>query len=141
MTYKIEELSMEDLTKGFFETLNDLSNATFDLTKSIDTYLTREWKGIKTFVYKQDGEVLGMTSVLIEPKYSHDYMNVAHIEDVVVRKGYQRQGIGTALVNHAIEYAKLMDCYKVILDRGEQVAGFYERMGFKPHETGMRLDL
>ena len=111
-----------------------------DLEKVLETFLERERKGFKTFVYKVSGEVVGTTSLFIEDKYTHDFGCVGHIEDVVVMEEYRLQGIGSALVTHAINKAREAGCYKVILDRGEEVAGFYTRFGFEPHETGMRLD-
>ena len=42
----------------------------------------------------------------------------------------QRKGIGTALVRHAVEQARRLACYKVILNcQGDRV-GFYTRLGF-----------
>ncbi len=40
-----------------------------------------------------DGKVIGSISVLIEKKFIHNCGKVAHIEDVVTRKGYEGIGI------------------------------------------------
>ena len=58
-----------------------------------------------------------------------------------VRPAMQGRGLGTALVRHAIEEARRLGCYKVILDCFEPLVGFYDRMGFRPFNRGLRLDL
>jgi glucosamine-phosphate N-acetyltransferase len=60
---------------------------------------------------------------------------------VSVAQHAQRQGIGTALVRHAIAEAERAGCYKVILDCFDDLVQFYQRMGFQTFNRGLRLDL
>jgi glucosamine-phosphate N-acetyltransferase len=64
-----------------------------------------------------------------------------HIVDVAVWKNYEGRGVGGALVAAAVQRAKELGCYKVILDCKPELVGFYERLGFAKHDVGMRLDL
>jgi len=88
-----------------------------------------------------DGKVIGATTLLAEQKFIHRGGLAGHIEDVVVREGYEARGVGRSLVNAAVELAKELGCYKCILDCKADVTGFYEGLGFRRHEIGMRLDL
>ncbi|HOU16074.1 MAG TPA: GNAT family N-acetyltransferase [Anaerolineae bacterium] len=56
------------------------------------------------------------------------------IENVVTHAGYRRQGIGTALLRHALTIAWEHNCYKVMLltrRKDEGVLRFYEKAGFR----------
>ena len=55
--------------------------------------------------------------------------------------GYKDQGVGRALVRHAVAEAKQLGCYKVILSCYEDLVPYYERLGFRRHDVGMRIDL
>jgi glucosamine-phosphate N-acetyltransferase len=88
-----------------------------------------------------DGDVVGATTLLVEQKVIHRGGRVGHVEDVAVREGYQGRGVGSALVKAALEKAREEGCYKVILDSKEDTVGFYEKLGFRRHEVGMRIDL
>ena len=87
-----------------------------------------------------DEKIVGSTTLFIEQKFIHDGGYVGHIEDVVVRKDYERKGIGIKLVTSMLERAKEKNCYKTILDCKDDVKQFYERIGFKHESSGMRYD-
>ena len=53
-----------------------------------------------------DKKIVGSTTLFIEQKFIHDGGLVGHIEDVVVRKDYEGQGIGMKLVISLIDVAK-----------------------------------
>ena len=139
---KIREIEEDDLEKGFLETLDFLRN-----TSSIDKNKAKEiLKKIKQnpnhiiYVAIDDKKIIGSTTLLIEQKFIHDGGPVGHIEDVVVRKDYERRGIGIKLVTSMLERAKEKNCYKTILDCKDDVKQFYERIGFKRESNCMRYD-
>ena len=51
--------------------------------------------------------VVGTTTLFIEPKFINRGMKIGYIEDVSVRKGYQKLRIGSDLVNFATNNAIL----------------------------------
>ena len=139
---KIREIEEDDLEKGLLETLDFLRN-----TSSIDKNKAKEiLKKIKQnpnhiiYVAIDDKKIIGSTTLLIEQKFIHDGGLVGHIEDVVVRKDYERKGIGIKLVTSMLECAKEKNCYKTILDCKNDVKQFYERIGFKHESNCMRYD-
>lgn len=144
MPYTIREIELYDIKKGFLNVLTNLSEVgdlnLHDALKILEIIKRNPFH--KIFVAVDDGcEVIGTITLLVEPKFIHVGGFVAHIEDVVVRKGYERKGIGRALMRTAIEHAKELGCYKCILACNESVAGFYEKLGFRRHEIEMRMDL
>lgn len=144
--FQIREIQEKDLDRGFFETLSNLKSVgelNQDSEKS--KRILHEIKSnplYKIFVaVKDDGEVVGATTLLIEQKFIHNGGKAGHIEDVVTRKGFQGMGIGSSVVRKAIEAAKQAGCYKIVLDCSEKNIPFYEKLGFKKYETEMRLGL
>lgn len=63
---------------------------------------------------------------------------MGHIEDVSVRAGYQRKGIGFKLVNYATEQAAIMGCVKTVLDCSDENMPFYERVGYSYQDNCMK---
>ena len=145
LKYIIKELTKADLTNlgGFIKTLDNLSSTgNLDLKKAKKILLKINSQNGHTYIAKRDnGEIIGATSLLIEQKFIHYGGKVGHIEDVCVRKEYEGKGIGNALVKKAIEYSKKSGCYKVILDCKDNLIPFYEKLDFYKHENCMRLDL
>jgi len=139
---KIREIEEGDLEKGFLETLDFLRN-TSDLDKNKANEILKKIKQNSNhiiYVAIDNKKIVGSTTLLIEQKFIHDGGLVGHIEDVVVKKDYERKGIGIKLVTSLLERAKEKNCYKTILDCKDDVKQFYERIGFKRESNGMRYD-
>jgi len=139
---KIREIEEDDLEKGFLETLDFLRN-TSGLNKNNAKKILKKIKQNPNhiiYVAIADKKIIGSTTLLIEQKFIHDGGLVGHIEDVVVRKDYERKGIGIKLVTSMLEHAKEKNCYKTILDCKDDVKQFYEKIGFKRESNCMRYD-
>lgn len=135
---EITKMQEEDLNNDFVETMSSLRTMENSLLEMKITFISRRWRGVETFVAKNDGRIVGTGSIFIEPKY---YGNAAHIEDVVVHKDFQKQGIGRQIIQHLEEEAKVHECYKIVLDCSETNVAFYESLGYIKRETQMRKDL
>ena len=139
---KISEIEEDDLENGFLETLDFLRNAS-----GLDKNKAREiLKKIKQnpnhiiHVATDDKKIVGSTTLFIEQKFIHGGGLVGHIEDVVVRKDYEGQGIGMKLVISLLDIAKQRKCYKTILNCEDSLKMFYEKIGFKKTTNEMRYD-
>jgi len=95
----------------------------------------------KILIAKINDDIIGTTSVIIEPKFIHDCSFVAHIEDVIVDSNQRTLGLGRILIDKAIEIANEYKCYKIILDCSEKNIEFYKKFGFVPKEKQMALYL
>ena len=140
---KIRKIKEEDFKKGFLKTLSNLSQINLTSEKGEEIYK----KYIKNnpvysiFVAELENEIVGAITLLIEQKFIHQGGKVGHIEDVAVKKGFERRGIGSSLVKRAVAEAENQNCYKIILDSSQKNIPFYKKLGFYQHETEMRLDL
>lgn len=77
-----------------------------------------------------EGIIVGTGTIIIEPKVSHNFGMVGHIEDVVVLPDYQGLGIGTVIVEKLVSYAESQNCYKCILNCTNDQIPFYENCNF-----------
>ena len=85
------------------------------------------------FVAKVDNRVVGRVSLLFTVSTALGG-RVALLEDMVVSSNYQNRGIGKALLDHAIEYAKAQQIERITLltDQSNQKAQkFYSSFGFE----------
>ena len=140
MELHITELTAPDLSLGFLEALASLTEVGLSPQEAGPIFRQRLKAGIRTYVARRDGRVIGTASLLVERKFIHRGGLVGHVEDVAVHQGYQRQGIGTALVAHATQEAKKLGCYKVILNCFEHLVPFYSRIGYHRQDVGLRYD-
>jgi glucosamine-phosphate N-acetyltransferase len=141
---EIRELRAADLGNGFLETIANLSDLE-GLTVSEARAILRAMELTPLYhvlvAVTPDGGVIGATTLLVEQKFIHRGGLVGHIEDVVVRKGYEGRGVGGSLVKKAVATAKELGCYKCILDCKSELVGFYEMLGLSKRDVGMRIDL
>jgi glucosamine-phosphate N-acetyltransferase len=140
MSFAIGDLTAEDLARGFLETLGGLAAPELTPAEAAKVHQERLRAGLRTFVARVGDSTVGTATLLLEQKFIRRAGRVGHIEDVAVHRDYQSQGIGAALVRHAVEEARRLGCYKVILNCADGVMPFYVRLGFRRHDNGMRLD-
>jgi glucosamine-phosphate N-acetyltransferase len=130
MDFLIEELTAPDLALGFLESLGSLTAVHLTPEEALPVFRERLRAGIRTYIARVDGRVIGTASLLLEKKFIH--------------KGgreHQKQGVGTALVKHITEEARKLGCYKVILNCFDHLAPFYARIGYHKQDVGLRIDL
>ena len=86
------------------------------------------------FVATVDDTPVASCILAIIPNLTRGARPYGLIENVVTRAEYRCQGIGTALLRHALAVAWEHNCYKVMLLTGrkdESVLRFYEKAGFR----------
>jgi ribosomal protein S18 acetylase RimI-like enzyme len=95
-----------------------------------------------TYVALREGRVVGMVTVCIFRTLTGSKASFDHL---VVAPTCRRQGIGRALVSHAIREARAAGASRVDLTAGEhkpEAHALYESLGFRRRDTGcFRLSL
>ena len=71
----------------------------------------------------QGGLLIGFARAVTDGRFR------AYIEDVVVHPAHQRRGVGTALLDRLLQELRHIDL--ITLFAADEVAGMYERVGFK----------
>ncbi|HEX7141944.1 MAG TPA: GNAT family N-acetyltransferase [Nitrososphaeraceae archaeon] len=142
---QVKELEDDHLINSFFDTLSNLTEIGIDVyNKEFSRKIFEKIKkadNIKIFVAIKDSDIVGSITAIIEQKFVHNGGKICHIEDVVTRKGFEKLGIGSALVEKVLELAIQEKCYKVILNCSEYNSKFYEKLGFYKHDVGMRYNI
>ena len=148
MKYTIREIEENDIEAGgLLEVLENLAPVG-DLSKPTAKVILKEIKSNplhKIFVAvlqdgKNEGMIIGATTLLVEPKFIFGGGRVGHIEDVAVRSEYQSKGIGFELVSHATEQAAIMGCVRTILDCSNENVPFYEKVGYSYYGNCMKIE-
>ena len=78
------------------------------------------------FVIEENRVVIANITLLIEPKFIHHNQNVAHLEDFIIDLDYRKNGLGKILLQHCIDVAKDMNCYKLILNCDDKLVSYYQ---------------
>jgi len=138
----IREIIESDLKNGFLESLDNLRQSSNLEQNSAINILKKIFENENHIIHvvEFDGKIVGSATLLIEQKFIHEGGIVGHIEDVVVKKEFEGQGIGMKLVISLLSVAKERKCYKTILNCEDKLMPFYEKIGFKQKSNEMRFD-
>jgi len=141
----IREIKKKDLTREYFELLDQLSPYPIDRSDFVFSNEALYNFGIyqrnanhTILVALHNDIIIGTGAILIEYKIRGKIC--AHIEDVVVDNMYRGNRTGKLLIEELIKIAKHYKCYKVILDCSKENVPFYEKCGFWTDTIGMRYE-
>jgi GNAT superfamily N-acetyltransferase len=91
-----------------------------------------------------DNPVIGTFALLVMHNLAHQGTPSAIVEDVVVSAEHQSQGVGRAMMAHAIGLAREAGCYKLVLSsnqKRERAHAFYESLGFQRHGLSYLIEI
>jgi ribosomal protein S18 acetylase RimI-like enzyme len=94
------------------------------------------------YVAVRDGRIVGTLALLIMDNLGHLGAPSAVIEDVAVDPECHGQGIGRAMMAHALRLGGEKGCYKVALSSNlsrERAHAFYASLGFERHGYSFRV--
>ncbi len=104
---------------------------------------TAEKENGKLYVADVDGAVVGFLALSIndiEDEPSFIAKRRGHINELVVLKEYQSQGIAKALMAQAEDHAKEQGCMytSLIVSKGNSAVEFYQKAGYEIASQSMR---
>lgn len=91
-------------------------------------------------VMENENKVVAILIMYIRTKLTRAKRE-AYVESIIVDEKYRNNGIGKKMLQHAIDYAKSLDCEVIDLScviSNEKGQKFYEEMGFKKHSFKYR---
>jgi GNAT superfamily N-acetyltransferase len=95
----------------------------------------------KIYVAVHDEQIVGTFALLIMDNLGHMGARSAVIEDVAVAPEWQRRGVGTHMMNYALQVAGEKGCYKAVISsnlKREHAHAFYGSLGFERHGYSYR---
>lgn len=132
---EIRKITLKDLDR-VFELLNDLYENKLKFDKFQEIYrLKLIDKNSYYIVAIEDNKIVGILTSELQVKL-HRAKKQSFIEDLIVDKNYRCKGIGKALLQNAVDYAKNNDCEVIELTsyiNNEKAHKFYEKNGFIKH--------
>lgn len=109
----------------------------FTVAEARDHYARiRSWPNFRLLAAVTAGEVVGTYSLVIMDKLGKRGAPAGVVEDVAVSPAHQGQGIGRAMMAHALEQCRKAGCYKLALSsnvKRKAAHEFYESLGFERH--------
>lgn len=132
---EIRKIELKDLDR-VFELLNELyeSKLKYERFKEIYHLKLKDTNNYYIVAILKN-RIVGILTSEIQVKL-HRAKKQSFIEDLIVDKEYRRQGIGKALLQNAIDYAKENDCEVIELTsyiKNENAHQFYENSSFIKH--------
>jgi len=97
----------------------------------------------RVYVAERDGRIVATFALLIMDNLANMGKPSAIVEDVAVRPDCQRQGLGKAMMDFAMDTCRQKGCYKLVLSsnrRRVDAHRFYELLGFKQHGFSFLVD-
>ena len=98
-------------------------------------------------VAEKDGQVLGYAFCVIQNTAGDPVLQdvkTVYIDDLCVEETCRGGGVGKALYNAVLDYAREIGAYNVTLNvwaKNESALKFYEKMGLMPQKYGMETIL
>lgn len=98
------------------------------------------------FVAEEDGQVIGMVSVIVEEEES-PYAKVkdwGYIPDLVVLESHRNKGVGELLLEAAEKFIKERGFKGISLDvmiKNNRAVDFYRRHGYREYNVGLVKEL
>jgi glucosamine-phosphate N-acetyltransferase len=134
----IRKFEYSDIEKGLLETykevwyIDEITQSTLNEWLNNDNYMV---------VAEDEGIIVGTATLHIQNKIIRNGGKSGLIEDVAVRENLRGNNIGSLLIQHLIDKAKEIGCYKVILSCFPERVNFYERNGFINESITMRYNI
>ncbi len=96
------------------------------------------------FVAERGDAIVGTFALLVMDNLAHLGSPSAVVEAVAVAPERQGQGIGAAMMDHAVRLARQRGCYKLALSsnlKRDAAHAFYDGLGFERHGYSFRVAL
>ena len=130
----IRKIKISDNSK-IFELLNQLSNSTKIDILEFEKIINSNNKII--YVFEINNDIAATATLLIDTKLIRGGSKIGYIEEVVTDSKYRGNGISKKLLQHIIEDAKKIGCYKIVLTCDDELINFYEKIGFNIKKNTM----
>ncbi|KAL0224847.1 hypothetical protein RCL1_002759 [Eukaryota sp. TZLM3-RCL] len=131
--FVIKPLETPDYHRGYFEVLGQLTTVGQHSFDEFQRFFRNLPENIHPYVIEdtENNLIVACGTMMVEPKFTHNLSCYAHLEDIVVRENYRRQGLGKMMVNHLAEMGFKRGCNKVILSSRVPCIDFYKKCGFQ----------
>jgi GNAT superfamily N-acetyltransferase len=106
--------------------------------------LLKRYPYFQVFVAEVGEVVAGTYELVILDNMAKRGQKSGVVEDVAVHPEHQGQGVGRAMMQHALDQCRLAACYKMTLSSNLKREGahlFYDSLGFTRHGYSFQIEL
>jgi glucosamine-phosphate N-acetyltransferase len=125
----LRKLEIDDYNKKYIELLEQLTEVGHVSHQEFIFFISILNDNHQIWVFEDQDKIVAAGTLLKEQKLIHGFNKVAHIEDVVVDSNYRGQKLAQKIIDKLVLCSD--DCYKVILDCGDDLEHFYNKCKFK----------
>jgi GNAT superfamily N-acetyltransferase len=103
-----------------------------------------QYPSFRVFVALVDRTIVGTYELLIMDNMAKRGKRSGIVEDVAVDPHTQGQGIGRAMMQHALEQCRQAECYKLTLSsnlKRDDAHRFYDALDFKRHGYSFQIEM
>ncbi|MBQ3408297.1 MAG: GNAT family N-acetyltransferase [Clostridia bacterium] len=140
---KIRKIILDDLDR-VFELMNILYEGKLKYDKFKEIYkLKLQDRNSYYIVATEDENIVGVLTSELQEKLHRERLQL-FIEDLIVEEAKRNNGIGRALIENAVNYAKSNNCEVVELTsykENKKAHKFYENNGFINHSIKFKMYL
>lgn len=127
----------------FYTLINQFRKTIFSESQFLEHLAKLEKKDCYIYVIEEmdssNNLLVAAATLIVEDKFIYDLCKLAHIEDVIVDTNYRKHGYGKSIVNHLVNRAKNLGCYKITLDCADENVGFYSACQFEKRGNQMSM--
>ena len=134
-------MTIREFQKGDEAGLLEILKETWYITEIQENVLSEWMTNNYNFVAVEEQEIIGTITLHLQRKLIRNGGLAGFIEDVAVKEKFRGNKIGFLLVQKALEKARDLGCYKVILSCFDERVNFYEKSGFFRECNTMRVNL
>ena len=134
-------MTIREFQKGDEAGLLEILKETCYITEIQENVLSEWMTNNYNFVAVEEQEIIGTITLHLQRKLIRNGGLAGFIEDVAVKEKFRGNKIGFLLVQKALEKARDLGCYKVILSCFDERVNFYEKSGFFRECNTMRVNL
>jgi len=134
-------MTIREFQKGDEAGLLEILKETWYITEIQENVLSEWMTNNYNFVAVEEQEIIGTITLHLQRKLIRNGGLAGFIEDVAVKEKFRGNKIGFLLVQRALEKARDLGCYKVILSCFDERVNFYEKSGFFRECNTMRVNL
>ena len=131
------KLTVDDYD-SFLALINDFRDTVFtkeEFAENLNTIL----QSSEIYVVESNNKLIATGTIMYETKFIFNICQLAHIEDICVKKEHRDQGIGKYMLSKLVTVAKEKKCYKVTLDCADTNVAFYEKCNFEKRGNQMTV--
>ena len=122
----------------FLALINDFRETIFTKEEFIEN-LNTILQSSEIYVVESNNKLIATGTIMYETKFIFNICQLAHIEDVCVKKEHRGQGLGKYMLSKLVCIAKDKKCYKVTLDCADTNVSFYEKCNFEKRGNQMTV--